>query len=40
MKAYITSLVPEEGCRVVLADGPDGEVCADLDPVRYDDGAR
>lgn len=38
MKAYIASRIPEEGCRVVLADGPDGEVWADLDPVRQDNG--
>ena len=38
MKAYIASRIPEEGCRVVVADGPDGEVWVDLDPVRYGDG--
>jgi excisionase family DNA binding protein len=38
MKAYIASRLPEEGFRVVLADGPEGEVWVDLDPVRYGDG--
>jgi DNA modification methylase len=38
MKAYIASRIPEEGCRVVVADGPEGEVWVDLDPVRYGDG--
>jgi hypothetical protein len=40
MKAYIASRIPEEGCRVVLADGPEGEVWVDLEPVRYGDGER
>jgi len=39
MKAHIASRIPEEGCRIVLADGPEGgEVWVDLDPVRYSDG--
>jgi len=38
MKAYIAAHLPEDGIEVVLADGLEGEVRADLDPVRYDDG--
>src|SRR5436190_638748 len=38
MLAYIASRILEEGCRTVLADGPDGEFWVDLDPVRYGDG--
>src|SRR5690349_18926461 len=38
MRAYIASRIPEEGCRFVLADGPEGEVWVDLNPVRYPDG--
>jgi excisionase family DNA binding protein len=38
MKAYIARLLPEEGTRIVLADGPDGEVWVDLDPIRHADG--
>jgi excisionase family DNA binding protein len=38
MRTAIAKLLPEEGCRVVLADGPEDEVWADLDPVRYGDG--
>jgi excisionase family DNA binding protein len=39
MKAFVAMRIPEEGCRLVVADGPDeGEVWVDLDPVRYDDG--
>jgi hypothetical protein len=38
MEAYIASRIPEEGCRIVVADGPDGEGWVDLDPVRYGDG--
>ena len=26
MKALIASCIPEEGCRIVLADGPEGKV--------------
>jgi hypothetical protein len=38
MKAFVAMRIPEEGCRVVLADGPEGEVWVDLNPVRYGDG--
>jgi len=38
MTAYIASRIPEEGCRIVVADDPEGEVWMDLDPVRYGDG--
>src|ERR1700739_4732974 len=38
MKEFIASRLPDEGCDVVLADGPDGEVWVSLDPVRYHDG--
>jgi DNA modification methylase len=38
MKAFVAMRIPEEGCRIVLADGPVGEVWADLNPVRYGDG--
>lgn len=38
MEAYIAKLLPEDGLQVVLADGEDGEVWAELDPVRYEDG--
>ena len=34
----LASRIPEEGCRIVQADGPEGEVCVDLDPVRHGDG--
>jgi hypothetical protein len=33
MKAFICSKIPEEGTRIVLADGPDGAAWADLNPV-------
>jgi hypothetical protein len=32
-EVHIASRIPEEGYRIVLADGPEGEVWADLDPV-------
>jgi hypothetical protein len=38
MKAYIASLLPEEGCRIVVAVGPEGEVWVDINLVRYSDG--
>jgi DNA modification methylase len=38
MKAYIAMRIPEEGCRIVLAEGEDGEDWVDLNPVRYPDG--
>src|SRR5262249_21337491 len=38
MKAFVALLIPEEGCRVVVADGPEGEVWVDLNPVRHGDG--
>lgn len=38
MKAFVTSYIPEEGCRVVLAEGPEGEVSLDLYAVRHGDG--
>jgi hypothetical protein len=38
MRASIASRIPEEGCRIVLADGPEGEVWVDLDPVQYGNG--
>jgi hypothetical protein len=37
MKAYIASRIPEEGCRIVLADGPEGEVWVDLNPVWHEE---
>jgi hypothetical protein len=27
-EAYIAARIQEEGCRIILADGPDGEVWA------------
>lgn len=38
MKAFIARLLPQEGTRIVIADGQDGEFWVELDPVRYDDG--
>jgi hypothetical protein len=38
MKAYIASRIPQEGWRIVEADGPEGEVWVDLNPVRHGDG--
>jgi hypothetical protein len=38
MKAFVASHIPKEGCRIVLAGGPEGEVWVDLAPVRYNDG--
>jgi hypothetical protein len=38
MKRFICSKIPEEGTRIVLADGPDGEAWAELNPIRFDDG--
>jgi hypothetical protein len=38
MKEFVASRIPEEGCRIVLADGEDGELWVHLDPVRYPDG--
>jgi hypothetical protein len=38
MKAYIASRIPEEGWRIVEADGPEAEGWADLDPVCHGDG--
>ena len=38
MKAYIARLLPEEGIRIVIAEGEGEEVWVELDPVRYDDG--
>ena len=33
MKALIAARIPEEDCRIVPADGPEGEVWVDLNPV-------
>lgn len=33
MKAFIAARLPEEGCRVVLAEGEGGEVWAELNPI-------
>jgi excisionase family DNA binding protein len=38
MKPYIATRIPEEGCRIVLAEGDGGEDWAEIDPVRYPDG--
>jgi excisionase family DNA binding protein len=38
MKAYIAARIPKEGCRIVLAEGEDGEAWIDLNPVRDGNG--
>jgi excisionase family DNA binding protein len=38
MKAFVAMRIPEEGYRIVIADGPEGEVWVDLNPVRHGDG--
>jgi excisionase family DNA binding protein len=38
MKAYIASRLPEAGCRIVVAEGEDGEAWIDLNPVQDGDG--
>jgi hypothetical protein len=38
MKALVAVRIPEGGRRIVVADGPEGEVWVDLDPIRYGDG--
>ena len=40
MKSETAARIPEEGCRIVLGDGPDGEVWVDLALVRDDDAHR
>jgi hypothetical protein len=36
-RSPIASRIPEDGCRIVVADGPEGEVWVELDPVRHGD---